>query len=303
MLDKILDEKIYRILSNKVNFSKINEIRLREAKPVVIFFDGQANFLGENGVQMSSDRAIIASKNMIEDIIFKASEFSIYSVNEELKQGYLVLDGGERIGVCGTVVMENSKIKTITNFSSVNIRIPHEVRNCCLPVFKQLYDEQGLKNVLIISSPGQGKTTFIRDFVNQLSLRNMSHNVLIIDERGEIAGKGNKLQVGKFCDVLSFTDKHNGFLQGIRAMNPHLIVTDELGDDNDFEAVKYASNCGVNILATIHADSVYQLKQKQNFNKISNIFERYVVLKKVGKPGVIEGVYNGNFEKIYAEGK
>lgn len=304
MLEKILDEKIFKILALKVTFSKINEIRLREAKPIVIFFDGQANFLGENGLQFSSDRAIIASKNMIEDIIFKASEFSIYSVNEELKQGYLVLDGGERIGICGTVVMENSKIKTITNFSSINIRIPHEIRNCSLPVFKQLYDEQGgLKNILIISAPGQGKTTFIRDFVNQLSLRNISYNVLIIDERGEIAGKGNKLQVGKFCDVLSFTDKQNGFLQGIRAMNPHLIVTDELGGDIDFEAVKYASNCGVNILATIHADSVYQLKQKPNFNKIANIFDRYVVLKKAGKPGTIEGVYNANFEKIFAEGK
>lgn len=304
MLEKILDEKIFKILAHKVTFSKINEIRLREAKPIVIFFDGQANFLGENGLQFSSDRAIIASKNMIEDIIFKASEFSIYSVNEELKQGYLVLDGGERIGICGTVVMENSKIKTITNFSSINIRIPHEIRNCSLPVFKQLYDEQGgLKNILIISAPGQGKTTFIRDFVNQLSLRNISYNVLIIDERGEIAGKGNKLQVGKFCDVLSFTDKQNGFLQGIRAMNPHLIVTDELGGDIDFEAVKYASNCGVNILATIHADSVYQLKQKPNFNKIANIFDRYVVLKRAGKPGTIEGVYNANFEKIFAEGK
>jgi len=303
MLEKVLDEKIYKVITKKVNFSKINEIRLRETKPIIIFYEGQASFLNEDGLTNSSDRAIIATKYMIEDIIFKASEFSIYSVNEELKQGYIVLDGGERIGVCGTVVMENSKIKTITNFSSINIRIPHEIKNCSLSIFKHLYDEKGLKNVLIISPPGQGKTTLIRDFINQLSLRNISHNVLIIDERGEIAGKGNKLQIGKFCDVLSFSDKKNGFLQGIRAMNPHLIVTDELGDDNDFEAVRYASNCGVNILATIHADSIYQLKQKQNFNKISNIFERYVVLKKSTRPGIIEGVYNENFEKIFMEGK
>lgn len=299
MLNKVLDEKIFKLLSFKVGFLKINEIRLREGKPIVVIFEGQANFLSETGLTGSADRGIIASKRMIEDIIFKASEFSVYSVNEELKQGYLVLDGGERIGICGTVVIENSKIKTLTNFTSINIRIPHEVKNCSLTVFDFLYEKKGLKNILIISPPGQGKTTFIRDFVYQLSVRNLAYNVLIIDERGEIAGKGNKLQIGKFCDVLSFSDKQNGFLQGIRAMNPHLIVTDELGDDNDFEAVRYASNCGVNILATIHADSVYQLKRKQNFSKIENIFDRYVVLKKTEKPGVIEGVYNEKFEKIY----
>ncbi|MDD3862295.1 MAG: hypothetical protein PHV79_00350 [Clostridia bacterium] len=298
MLNKILDDKIYKILTTKIDYSKINEIRIRDARPITVFYGGQASFLSHFGLSNSLDNAIIASKKMIEEIIFKASEFSIYSVNEELKQGFLVLDGGERIGVCGTVVIENNLIKTITNFTSVNIRIPHEIKNCSLSVFKYLFDSQGLKNILVISPPGQGKTTFIRDFVYQLSIRNLNYNILIIDERGEIAGKGNKLQIGNFCDILSFSDKQNGFLQGIRAMNPHLIVTDELGADNDFEAVRYASNCGVKILATIHADSIFQLKQKSNFPKIANIFERYIVLKKGTKPGVIEGVYNEKMEKI-----
>jgi len=298
MLNKILNEKLYKILNEKIGFQRINEIRIRDAKPIVIISEGQVFFLEEKGLTLTERDAIIGTKFLVEDIIFKASEYSIYSVNEELKQGYIVLDGGERIGVCGSVVLENDNIKTITNFSSVNIRIPHEVKNCCLSVFDKLITAKEIFNILVISPPGQGKTTFIRDFIFQLSQKNFFYNVLIIDERGEIAGKNNKLNIGKFCDILSFTNKQNGFMQGIRAMNPNLIVTDELGDEEDFDAIKYASNCGVKIVATIHAESINQLKNKPHFSKIENIFDRYVVLKSGTKPGVIEGVYNSEFAKI-----
>ena len=302
MLNKILDANIHKILSQKIGFNKINEIRFRENKPIVLNVDGQVKFFDSNGFVLSYEKGLKASKKMVEDIIYKASEFSIYSINEELKQGFLVLDGGERIGVCGTIITENQKIKTITNFTSVNIRIPHEIKNCSIPIFKHLIDENGLKNILIISPPGQGKTTFIRDFIYQLTERNLFYNILIIDERGEIAGKNNKLEVGKFCDIISFSDKYTGFLQGIRAMNPHLIVTDELGGSEDFDAINYAVNCGVKILATIHADSINQLKQKKEFVKIENLFDRYVVLKKGVKPGVIEAVYNHSMQKIFIGG-
>lgn len=302
MLQKILDNWLYKVISQKVGFDKINEIRIREYKPIVIMINGQASFICESGVTNIYDKAVVATKKMVEDIIYKASEFSIYSVNEELKQGYLVLDGGERIGVCGTVIQENKKVKTVSGFSSVNIRIPHEIKNCSLPVFKMLLDDYGLKNVLVVSPPGQGKTTFIRDFVYQLTNHNLFYNILIVDERGEIAGKNNKMEIGGFCDVISFSDKHYGFLQGIRAMNPDLIVTDELGSDDDYEAINFAINSGVKILATIHADSITQLKQKKDFSKIDGLFDRFVVLKNSGKPGTIEGVYNRTFQKIYSRG-
>ncbi|MDD4815812.1 MAG: stage III sporulation protein AA [Clostridia bacterium] len=299
MLNKILNEKIFKILDQKVGFNCINEIRIRDEKPIVVISNGQVYFLEDKGLTLTKKDAIWGTKFLIEDIIFKASEYSIYSVNEELKQGFIVLDGGERIGVCGSVVLENNNIKTITNFSSVNIRIPHEIKNCCLKVFDKLITTNNIFNILIISPPGQGKTTFLRDFVFQLSEKNFLYNVLIIDERGEIAGKNNKLDIGCFCDILSFTNKQNGFMQGIRAMNPNLIITDELGDEQDFDAIKYASNCGVKIVATIHAENINQLKNKIFFEKIKNIFDRYVVLKNNTKPGVIEGVYDNEFAKIF----
>ena len=297
MIKKVLDGYIYKVLNEKIGFDNISEIRLRENKPIIINSFGQLKYLSTTGCSLNKQNSIYATKKMIEDIIFKASEFSIYSVNEELKQGYLIMDGGERIGVCGTMILENGKVKTISSFSSLNIRIPHEIKGSSLPYMNKLLDGNFLRNVLIVSPPGQGKTTFIRDFVYQLS-QIIPKNVLIIDERGEIAGKNNKIDLGGFNDVISFSDKQTGFLLGIRAMNPDLIVTDELGEIADYDSVNFASNCGVKILATIHADSITQLRQKRGFEKISGVFDRYVVLRRNGKPGVVDGVYDKTFQKI-----
>ena len=202
------------------------------------------------------------------------------------------------MGIAGTLVCEKGEIKTLNNFTSINIRIPHEIKNCSLDAFSFLVGEDGVKNTLIISPPGGGKTTFIRDFVNQLSIRNLSFNVLIIDERGEIAGDNGELNVGKFSDVIAFSDKKTGFMQGIRAMNPHIIVTDEIGGDEDIKAIKYAGNCGVKVIATIHAGSLEELKAKEGVEKLKNTNERYVLLSKRNGPGTIEGVYNENFSRL-----
>ena len=130
------------------------------------------------------------------------------------------------------------------------------------------------------------------------NLRNLSYNVLILDERGEIAGEANELSVGKFADVLSFSDKKTGFIQGIRSMSPHIIVTDEIGDYDDFLAIKYAGYCGVKVMATIHANNIEDLKSKDGWQDVKNVFERYVVLSKRNGPGTIEGVYNEDFSRL-----
>lgn len=300
MLKKILNNFIYNILENKIGLEKINEIRLRSGLPIMVACGGQVYFINENGLTLTKKQSINASKQMLEDIIFKASEFSIYSINEELKQGFLVLDSGERIGVCGRVVIDDGKIKTITDFSSLNIRISHIIKGCSLDAFERLINKETneVYNTLIVSPPGQGKTTFIRDFVLQLSKKNYFYNILVLDERGEIAGKDNNLELGDFCDVLSFCTKKIGFLQGIRSMNPDIIVTDELGETEDFEAVKFASNSGVKIIATIHARSINEVKNKLNFPIISNVFERYVFLSPTGRAGKIDFVVGKNFSKI-----
>lgn len=299
MLDKILPNDIYKILKYKVNLNSINEIRMRADKPIVLQIGGKRIFLGENGVTSNIKDAIYASKIMVEDVIFRASECSLYSVNEQIKKGFIVTEGGIRLGLGGDIIEENGQIKTMTNYSSVNIRLPHEVRNCSLSTFDYLVNVNGVMNTLIVSPPGAGKTTFLRDFIYQLSERNYAYNVLVLDERGEL-DIGQKGCIGSFSDKISFARKSIGFENGIRSLSPNIIVTDELGQKEDIDAILYAINSGVKIFASIHSDSLENLSKKPFFKPIlaEKVFQRYVLLSMRNGPGTVEGVYNENFSRV-----
>lgn len=299
MLDKILPKEIYNPLLERVSFNALNEIRIRADKPIVLSIGGQRFFLGEKGMTGNLKEAIIPSRVMIEDMVFRASECSIYSVNEQIKKGFIVTKGGIRIGLGGDMIEEKGQIKTMTNFSSVNIRIPHEIKNCSLPVFAHILHDEQVYNTLIISPPGAGKTTFLRDFICQLSERNYAFNVLVLDERGEL-DIGKDGSIGNFSDKISFARKTVGFENGIRSLSPNLIVTDELGQEEDIEAVRYAVNCGVRILASAHSDSIESFQKKPSFSKLieEKVFSRYVLLSMRNGPGTIEGVYNENFSRV-----
>lgn len=299
MLDKILPNDIYKILKYKVNLNSINEIRMRADKPIVLQIGGKRIFLGENGVTSNIKDAIYASKIMVEDVIFRASECSLYSVNEQIKKGFIVTEGGIRLGLGGDIIEENGQIKTMTNYSSVNIRLPHEVRNCSLSTFDYLVNVNGVMNTLVVSPPGAGKTTFLRDFIYQLSERNYAYNVLVLDERGEL-DIGQKGCIGSFSDKISFARKAIGFENGIRSLSPNIIVTDELGQKEDIDAILYAINSGVKIFASIHSDSLENLSKKPFFKPIlaEKVFQRYVLLSMRNGPGTVDGVYNENFSRV-----
>lgn len=299
MLKKILPNEIYNILNSKVNLNSINEIRLRTDKPIVLLIGSQRVFLGHNGTTGNLKEAIYCSKIMVEDVVFRASECSIYSVNEQIKKGFIVMRGGVRIGIGGDLVEENNQIKTMTNYTSVNIRIPHEIKNCSLSAFNYLLNNKSVYNTLVVSPPGAGKTTFLRDFVCQLSERNFALNVLILDERGEL-DIGKEGSIGNFADKIAFSKKSVGFENGIRSLSPNLIVTDELGQQEDIDAVVYAVNCGVSILASVHSDSIESLERKPNFDKVlkDKIFKRFVFLSMRNGPGTIEGIYDENFSRV-----
>ena len=277
---------------------------MREGKPAIVCVGGKNFFLGESGIVFNDEKAIIVEREDIEKFIFRASENSIYAVNNQIQQGFITIAGGVRIGLCGNLVVENGKIITINNFSSVNIRIPHEVKNCCLPAIKFLLDEKGFKNTLIISPPGAGKTTFLRDIALQISNLNLAYNLLVLDERGEIAscvnGK-NLLNVGRFTDVLSGAEKRFGFETGIRAMKPDIIFTDELAGEADTHAAWMASSCGIKLVATVHASDTAQFRKKQSFQKLidEKVFERYIVLSSANGPGTIDGIFDEKFSCLF----
>jgi len=293
MLEGILPDNLLKVMNSKVNWNLVNEIRLRADKPVVVVISGEKFFLGENGLTKRLNEAFYSNKTSIEDIIFRASECSIYSVNEQIKKGFIMTKGGIRIGIGGNLIEEKGVIKTMTNFSSLNIRIPHEIKNCSLKAFNSIYCDDTINNTLIIAPPGGGKTTFLRDFICQLSERNIAYNVLVLDERGEL-DTGKKGSLGNFTDVISFSRKIVGFENGIRALSPDIIITDELSEKDDIDAILYAVNCGVKVIASMHASGLEDFINKENTKRLidERVFKKYIVLSNREGPGTLEGIYN-----------
>lgn len=298
MLKDFLDKDIYDLIIKNFSFDDITEIRMRVNQNLIVVIKNKKYYLKDN-----SNNLIKVNLNMIENFIKRASENSLYAYNENLINGFLTLNNGIRIGLCGYVVMNDDRVATIKNFQAINIRIPHLIKNCSLNAYDFLVDDE-IKNTLIISSPGSGKTTFIRDLIHQLYTHNNSKNILVVDERNEICStlKGQpQIDLGGFCDVFTNCSKEFAFKNGIRSMRPDVIVTDELDLDKDKNCLLEAINSGVNVVATIHAKDIKQLKQKQGFDFIlaNKFFSRFVVLTSDEGPGTLTNIYDENLNPIY----
>lgn len=302
MLKDILPELIFNAVSG-LKYDRLCEIRIRVNKPITVNYLNSYYYLGETGVVNKISEAIEGSKVIIDTILHRASNYSLYAVNEQLKSGFLTVSGGIRIGLSGTVVVEDNKTITIKDLSAINIRIPHQIFGSSLNAFNHLFNGSDFLNTLIVSCPGAGKTTFIRDICFQLSEQNFPFNILLLDERSEIAscvGGEPQLDVGKFTDIMTGGTKTNGFLNGIRSLSPNIICTDEIGTEEDVKAIEYAISCGVNIIATIHAKDILELQKKTALKHLfeSKAFKRYVVLSNMKGKGTIEGLYDENFNEI-----
>ncbi len=268
-----------------INLNFVYEIRIRENMPVCINYGGNYRFLGVNGVTERIEKALYCTKEEIESCIFRAGKYSVYSVEEQIKKGFITAENGERIGLAGEYVQEKGQTIAIRNFSSICIRVPHEVIGCGMEIYKRyMYDK--VRSILIMSSPGQGKTTILRDLARLIS-KNTRKNILICDERGEISA-GN---VGASCDILKYSDKATAFESGIRAMRPDLIITDELSEE-DCKAVKKALNAGIEILASAHFSSTKYVK-----TPFLGLFQRYVLLDEF-EIGKINGIYDSEGKEI-----
>ncbi len=303
MLTELLPEGINYAISN-VLIANINEIRLRVNKPIVINIKGKNFYLSGYGATGDINSALICEKNLIDQILLKASNNSLYTINDQLINGYVTVSGGIRIGVAGDIVANEGKITTIKNIKSLNIRIPHDVKNCSLNLYNLIVENGKIKNTLVLSPPGAGKTTFIRDLAFQIGKREPNLNVLIVDERNEISGitdLENGLNVGDFTDVYTNCTKEFAFENGIRSMKPDVIITDEINLYDDIIAIENAVTSGVNVVATVHASGINDLRLKKSFSSIleNKLFDRYVVLSSSRGPGTIEGVYNENLMCVY----
>lgn len=264
-----------------VNVQYVYELRLRVEKPVTINYMGVYRYLGEYGLTELAEKALRCTAEEVADCVFGAGKFSVYSVEEQLKRGFVTAESGERVGLAGEYVFDKGQPLAIRNFSSVCVRVPHEIIGCGAEIYRRCMLDR-IPNVLICSSPGLGKTTILRDLSRLISERT-GKNVLICDERGEISSAN----VGQTCDVLKYAEKEIAFEAGIRAMRPDVIVTDELST-KDFKAIEHAVYSGVKVLASAHLT-----EDRKARNVFHGLFDFYVLLDET-KIGKIKGIYDND---------
>lgn len=301
MLSEVLSERLSKALS-KVPYSNLCELRLRADNPVVVNIVGENYYLNDNELSKDNSNAIVVNSSTLQSIMQKLVKRSLYSVNDQLINGYISYDGGIRVGVCGEVVSVDNQIKTIKNISSLNFRFPHLCKNCSLGIYNYLFSNEEVNNTLIISPPGAGKTTYLRDIIYQLSIRNNLLNILIIDERQELLNVFNGEDIVKLRNVDCYSNSTKKFAlnNGIRSMKPDVIITDEINIEKDLEDIENAMTSGVKVIASIHASDIFDLKNKRDFKDVLNkkLFTRYIVLSKDDGVGTLKGVFNENLHLI-----
>ena len=287
----VLPQNIRNIITKVKELERLQEIRLKVNKPLILK-------LGEK--EIIEDYKV--SYEDINNILKRMSNYSIYSIEDEMKQGYITIKGGHRVGICGNCIIENNIVKTIKNVSSLNIRICREIIGCSDKIMSRILKDNNVLNTIIISPPKCGKTTLIRDITRNISngingSRLKGKNVCVIDERSEICASSNgipQLNVGIRTDVMDNCPKSQGIMMAIRSMAPDVIVCDEIGTYEDVKSILSALNCGVNLITTIHGFGIEDLKSRDVFKDVINnrIFQKAIVLSCRKGIGTVEYIYD-----------
>ncbi len=300
-------EKLER---TEADFGQVQEIRLRIGGPVLMIYKNREVFISRyGGMTGRREEAYEASRKDIKETVESISSYSLYAFEDELRQGFITIQGGHRVGLAGKTVTEGMNIRTMKFISFINVRLAHEVKGCADKVLPFLYraekDETDIYSTMIISPPRCGKTTLLRDIVRQVSDGKGTRKGItaaVVDERSEIAAcyQGEpQNDVGIRTDVLDCCPKAEGMMIMIRTMSPGVVAVDEIGSREELEAVRYAAGCGCRLVAAVHGESLEDIKKKPVLRELfeENIFERYVLLSRTGSPGHVEGIYDENGER------
>lgn len=283
-------QKILASFSDGVR-ARINEIRLRVGKPVV-FNLGDESIVAKPHGSDSSEMLNVTKKDLV-DTFSKICNYSVYSYQNEIKNGFITLKGGHRVGLCGTAVFNNTHMTNIKDISSMNIRIARQVSNFNVDICKLF----GLNftGILIIGSPGAGKTTLLKSLAKNYSIYRQKRfaSVCVVDERGEISGAYSgvpQFDLGH-ADILNGYKKSDGIAHAIRALAPDIIICDEILVD-DFEAIKSGINSGVKFIASTHASTSRELLRKPYINDLIRMgaFDKFVFLADKSTPSTIKSI-------------
>ena len=286
--------------SESLRFDYLQEIRLRAGYPVVLLYAGKEKIL-----------SMKATERSIRETLDYVSNYSLYAYENELKQGFITIEGGHRVGMAGQVLIENGRVKNLKYISSLNIRVSHEIIGCADKLFPYITNNKQMFHTLIISPPRCGKTTLLRDMIRQISDGNeyvQGCTVGVVDERSELAGCYQGIpqnQMGMRTDVLDGCPKAEGMLMLVRSMSPQVIAIDEIGDPEEVQAIKYAMHCGCKMIATVHGESLEEIQRKPLLEQMirEQCFERYVVLSNRKHVGEIATIYDNDGIMIFTESR
>ncbi len=287
----------------KDKLSELEEIRLRVGKPLACQIGVKTFWITLTGeiVKPFTGEPFFVDMELLQKVIALVSNSSFYAIETELSQGYLTLPGGHRVGFTGEAVIANGNLISLKNLNSLNFRIAKEIVGVADYLIPSLIDHQRERvyHTLIISPPGAGKTTMLRDLIRQFSdgipgLLN-GVNIGLVDERSELAGSYRGIpqnDLGYQTDVLDGCPKALGMIILLRSMSPKIIAVDELGRTDDVNAILEIINAGVTILATVHGYGFHELRERPVMGDLirKKVFERYVVLSQRLGPGTIEAI-------------
>jgi stage III sporulation protein AA len=281
---------------------KVEEIRIRNGSFLTVYSGGKDYFVTKEGkLSTKLEEGIKIEKSHINKTFQLISNYSVYAFEEEIKNGFITIKGGHRVGIGGKVIYGNNGIETIRNISSLNIRIAREKIGVSNHIIKYLIDPPfTIHNTLIISPPQCGKTTLLRDIVRNLSdgiyLDNgKGFKIGVVDERSEIAGVYNGIpqnDIGIRTDVLDGCLKSDGIMMLIRSMSPEIIVVDEIGGKRDAEAIQEALKAGIKLIATVHGSTLDEIMSRSSMKELLNekIFKRYIFLDRSKGVGTIKEI-------------
>lgn len=343
MSRKVVSEQLIPLLSpllrdllSKVEpglWNQVEEIRLRERRPLALNWTGGEALLDEDGLVVphrEAENAYIVSRDDMDKTLQLISNCSLYAFEEEMRRGYLTIPGGHRIGLCGEAVMDRGRIKFLHHISSLNFRIARQIKGVGLKVIPFLMDKMpadppvrggdkdrrrrgsgikvGICHTLIISPPQGGKTTLLRDLARCLSDGFPEKGIAgfkigLVDERSEIAGCYEgvpQMDVGMRTDVLDCAPKAEGMMLLLRSMSPEIIITDEIGREEDAEAIEEVINAGITVITSAHAAHPGELSRRPSLHRMlgQGVFRRIVVLGRSRGVGTVEKIIDPVTDKV-----